>query len=382
MTTNLVERGFAPTVLATTLSADIFNTEKNDYEKPAIIFGEKAGLFDTINKSYPDLWKYYKTLKSLDWDEVEFDYSICNLQFKTCSPAIYSKMIKNLTWQWEGDSIAARAITSILGPVCTSSEAWAGWSRIGDNENLHAATYSEIIRGSFDNPDEIIKEILAIQESMERVGTISKVFERAHITSHQYALGQIPNDQAAFNSIFMFLVALFCMERIQFMASFSVTFAIVDATGLFQPIGKAVQKIAQDEFEIHVQYGMAVLRHLAKTERGQIALKEKRNEILELLNEVREGEIKWLLFAMEDSEGTGSVTLEMFIQWINFLTALAYDFFGMKDQINFEVPESNPLPFIENWLDISKMQSAPQEEDNNQYKVGVVIRDDNDVIFE
>src|SRR5690625_7422729 len=74
-----------------------------------------------------------------------------------------------------------------------------------------------------------------------RLERVVKAFDEAFTASHQYALGQIPNNQETYNKVFMMVVALYCMERIQFLASFAVTFAICD-TGMFQPIGKAVQK--------------------------------------------------------------------------------------------------------------------------------------------
>ena len=64
----------------------VFNYAKTDYEKPPLFLGQKAGLFDTVNHPYPDIWRLYKAQKSLDWDENEFDYSSCNADSSSCSP--------------------------------------------------------------------------------------------------------------------------------------------------------------------------------------------------------------------------------------------------------------------------------------------------------
>jgi len=37
---------------------------------------------------------------------------------------------------------------------------------------------------------------------------------------------------------------------------------------------------------------------------------------------------------------------------------------------------------MENWLDISKTQASPQEQDNAQYKVSIMRRDDGDEEFD
>ncbi|MFO5520899.1 hypothetical protein ACLBP3_30280, partial [Klebsiella pneumoniae] len=57
----------------------------------------------------------------------------------------------------------------------------------------------------------------------------------------------------------MFFIALYFLERIQFMASFAVTFAI-GRTGAFQQIAAAVKKIAQDEFEVNDQDVQQIIR--------------------------------------------------------------------------------------------------------------------------
>lgn len=364
------------------LPTKIFNTEKADYAFPEIILGEDPGLFDTINKFYPEIWKLYKTLKNQDWDENEFDYSTCNVQFKTCDKHTYDMMIKTLAWQWEADSVAARSIAGVLAPVCTSSEAWAGWVEITKNEIVHAATYSEIVRNSFDNPDDILEEILSVQEAMSRLKIVSEVFNEAFEVSYDYARGERKGDQDTYNSIYMFIVALLCMERIQFMASFAVTFGICDGTGLFQPIGKAVQKIAQDEFEIHVQYGKEVLRAMFRTERGRTAFEQCKDKIVAMITEVNNSEIEWTEYAFSEGRELTGVTCQMMKDWVHYSATDVAKFFGIEDEMTFPIIEENPLKYMESWLDMSKMQASNQEEDTAQYKVGVMRRDDEDQIFD
>ena len=76
----------------------VFNYAKTDYQKPLLLLGQRPGLFDTVNRHYPEIWALYKAQKSLDWDENEFDYSSCNADFKSCSRSTYDMMIKTLAW--------------------------------------------------------------------------------------------------------------------------------------------------------------------------------------------------------------------------------------------------------------------------------------------
>jgi ribonucleoside-diphosphate reductase beta chain len=355
------------------INQKVFNTEKNDYETPSLFLGEDVGLFDTVNKRYPDIWKIYKTVKSLDWDESEFDYSSATRDFKTCDPSTYEMMIKTLAWQWEADSVASR-ISPIIGPMVTSSELWAAWSRITEQECLHSATYSEIVRNSFSNPKVIIDEILSVKQSLDRMDVVSQVMAGAHKASHEYALGLRENNQETYDHAFMFTVAMLCLERIQFMASFAVTFCICD-TGLFQPIGKAVQKIAQDELETHVELDKAVLRNEMKTPRGKLAFERNREVIQNLLDEVASTEMRWISYLFSEGRELVGLNEEVLGKWMLFCAKDVYHFFGMKSN-DYTFPKTNPLKFMEGWLDMSKTQPSPQEQDIGQYKVGIMVNDD------
>lgn len=351
---------------------NVFNTKKADYETPSLFFGERAGLFDTVNKKYPEIWDIYKTIKSLDWSEDEFNYSTCVNDFKHCDKSTYDMMIKTLAWQWEADSFASR-ISPLVGSVVTSSELWAAWQRLSDQEVVHAATYSEIVRNSFEDPSVILDEILAVEESLDRLETVSRVMSRAHQTAHKHALGMTTGTQEEYNDIFMFVVGMLVLERIQFMSSFAITFAICD-TGMFQPIGKAVQKIAQDELETHVELDKAVIRHEMKTERGKVAYEQCQEEIQELIEEIIDSEVKWVDFLFSEGRELIGLNANILKEWTRFCARDVVKF--MKVECKHKLPTTNPLKFMENWLNIGKSQGSPQEEDIAQYKVNVMRRDD------
>ena len=357
----------------------IFNADKSDYEKPLLFLGQDNGLFDTINKSYPEIWEIYKNAKSLDWDENEFQYDTCANDFKTCNQSTYDMMIKTLAWQFEADSAASR-ISPIVGPLISSSELWAAWQKISEVEVLHAATYSEIVRNSFDNPSDVLDEILSVKESLSRLNLIGNELGRVHKVAHEYALGLREANQETYNACFMFAVSMLVLERIQFMASFAVTFSICD-TGMFQPIGKAVQKIAQDELETHVELDKAVIRNEMKTQRGQIAFEQCKDRIQHLIDEVVLSEFEWVDYLFSEGRELIGMNADVLKSWTAFCAKDVYHFLGLKTEV-CTLPKHNPLRFMEHWLDISKTQASPQEEQNGQYKVCVLQRDDDDVEFD
>ena len=363
----------------TQLPINIFNENKTDYDIPSLFLGEKMGLIDSINRHYPDIWNLYKKLKHLDWDENEFDFTPCNAEFKSCSKSNYDMMIKTLAWQWEADSIVSR-LAPIVAPFVTSTELWCAWSLVNSNEILHSLTYSEIVRNSFDNPDEVFKDILSVKESLNRLETISNVFATASKTGHLYSLGQLQNNQQLYEDVLSFVVAVFALERLQFMASFAVTFAIADS-GLFVPIGKAVQKICQDEFEVHVELDKAIIKHERKTKRGQMAFANQYERFKEIVDEVVESELEWVDYLFSDNRELVGITPDLLKSWVLWCAKDVYT--TLDIQSDFVLPESNPLGFMDDWI-VNDHQPSPQEEKSTSYMLGG-IKDtigDNKIEFE
>jgi ribonucleoside-diphosphate reductase beta chain len=349
------------------MSSNIFNTEKKNYKEVSLFLGEQHGLFDSINKQYPKLWSLYKKLKALNWDENEFSFSSCNLEFKTVPKNVRDIMIRTLAWQWEADSVAANHVIAILAPYVSSTELTCYLLELGSNEAVHGLTYSEIVRNSFDNPDDVLKEILSVNESISRMETISSIFEKAYQTSHKLALGQVDKNQETFNDAFMMIVALYALERIQFMASFAITFAVAE-TGVFIPIATAVQKILQEEFEIHSQGDKVILDYLLQTEYGLNAFSQCREQVIKLINEVVACEFSWLDNLFSEGRELAGVDAELMKKWVLFNSKEVYDFFSIRSEHVF--PTKNPLPYMDEWMNINAIQASPQEDRDGAYMVG------------
>lgn len=361
------------------MSNKIFNQGKDDYgQNPSMFLGQDVGLLDTVNKRWPDIWDLYKSMKSLDWDENEFDYSSCADDFRTCDKATYDMMIKTLAYQWEADSVASR-ISPIVGCLVTSSELWTAWQYLSMQEGIHASTYSEIIRNSFEDPSEVLEEILGVEESFGRLSQVAVTLGKVHDIAHKYALGLVEDNQETYNACVMFTSAMLVLERVQFMSSFAVTFAICD-TGLFQPIGKAVQKICQDEWESHVALDLAVLKHEFKTERGKIAREQCKGEMQSLLDEVIRSEFEWVDYLFSEGRELVGMNEELLKQWTLYCAKDVVAALSLEE--SFKYPTKNPLKFMENWININKNQGSPQEEDVAAYKVNIMRRDDEGVKFD
>ena len=363
----------------------VFNVNKTlqEYrEKQPLFFGPNPGVFDTINKHYPSIWSLYKVMKAQDWSEDEFDYSQCNLDFKNCPKPMSDMMITTLAWQWEADSVASRNIAPVLAPFISDSRLWAAWQRLSDNEVVHAATYSEIVRMSFDDPEKVLADILAVKESISRLLEVKRVFDDMYNAAHEYALkGKLSEDeiQPYYDKLFLGVVALYLLERVQFMASFAITFTIC-GTNYFQSIGKAVQKIAQDELEVHVALDKEVIKIELQTARGQETYNRLKPQIVKIFKEIVDAELTWTDYLFSQGRELVGTNAAIVKNWVLFNAQDVNSFLELNTDYKF--PKVNPMPHLEDWINISKSQAAPQEQDGNQYKVGLLVRDDDSSSFD
>lgn len=221
------------------------NTQRHEGHYP-LFLGQQPALHDSINTTYPQIFKLYKKLKSVDWDEGEVDLQQSRFDFENCPKNQYEVMVKTLAYQWELDSIASRSIAPLLAPFVSNSEYWAAISYVSQNEVLHSLTYSEIGRQCFKNPEVLFAEVER-NEVTERGYDFGIVFKELEQLGAKYNLGLVDkSDPIVKETIAKTLVALYALEGISFMASFACTFALAQQD-LFIGVAKLVQKIMIDE---------------------------------------------------------------------------------------------------------------------------------------
>jgi len=355
---------------------NIFDSDKDYKSKTGSIFLERRkGLLDSINKRLPLIWALYKQLKTMDWDENEFPYGDCKAEFILGNKDASEAMIETLGWQWETDSVAAHHLVPLMAPFVSSSEYWVALCRIQDNENVHALTYSEIVRGSFDDPDVVMNSVLESQEPLKRLGGVTKIMAEALEVGARITLGEIDRESDQARDVAMkLLVAIFCMERVQFMPSFAVTFGVTETYGAYMPIAKAVQKICNDEYNIHVEVQREALRNELSIDIGRASFERIRPEIEAIVREVGECELNWTrTYLFRNGREIPNCTADSLCDFVRFaLTDVYNELPGIENP--FGNVTENPLPYMEDWVEMDKNQAAPQEEKTGNYLLGGLVR--------
>jgi len=360
----------------------MFNKENTEWKDGnySLFLGQAPALNDTINKKYQKLFDLYKLQKSIDWDEKEVDLSQDQMDMTTLPDNARELIIENLAYQWHADSVASRSIAGLFAPFVTNSELWDCWVKITEIENLHALTYSEIVRQCIPNADEVFKRVMDNEQIHERMEAIGKVFSELRIAGAKYVLGLISADEA-YPIIMNAVVALYTLERGQFIASFANTFGVVEATQQVQGIGTLVSKIAQDERWVHAAVGEEVIRIELATERGAVWRVRYADTIKKLVDEVREGEYIFNRHLASKGWQVNGYNEKLGNDWVDYNFADIYK--TLQLPVEFNVPDKNPLKYMEHWLNLDKFQTAQQETNSVNYVLNSVVKDvEENFVFE
>ncbi len=360
----------------------VFNALNNEWEtgEGSLFLGQSPALYDSVNVRYPELFSIYKLQKSIDWSEDEINLEQSRMDLLSCPSNTYEIMLENIAFQWEADSVASRSIAPLFAPFVTNSEYWAAMVKVSEIEVLHALTYSEIVRQCVPEPLDVFPRIMHNHNVLQRLTVVSNVFNALQIAGAQYTLGLIKNDQSTYNIVFMALVALYCLERLQFVSSFAATFAIVEY-GYFQGIGKLVQKIMQDEIGCHAELDRLALRIELQTERGQQAMIDCYDQIVAIILDIIAAEKEWNRYLFSNGRSIVGLNIPLLDDWVDYNASAMISSF-MPSSFSIAAPAKNPLVYMDNWLDINKFQNAQQEGDGNNYALNMIVNniDDSEIL--
>lgn len=345
-----------------------FNANNQGYVtgKYPLLLGEEMGLADSVNVTYPNIENLYQKQLSQIWNEFEVDITQDRMDMVNLPYSIVRPMQQNIMWQALADAVAARSISSLLMKWVSNPEFEHLINLWSFFETIHNRTYAHIIKQTFEDPSDMMRETYENAAVLMRSEAIVRAFDalEALTDEHTYLEKQV--------AILNGFVALFALESIAFMASFSVTFGIAEL-GVFQGISQLVTLICRDEV-VHTHMGLEVMETLRSKEGWKPVFELCREQHLEMLNEIVQQELDFAEHIFKDGSIPG-MSEKLLKEEVCFLAYPTYQFFGMGAEFPFQRVDSEPLTYMSKYIDSSSIQVAAQELQLTAYQVGI-IKDD------
>ncbi|ACH89017.1 ribonucleoside diphosphate reductase beta chain [Erwinia phage phiEa104] len=358
------------------MSSTVFNHKNDAYLTASypLFMGQPLAMYDSMNKIYPELFDLYKQQKAQDWSEDEVNLENSRIDFQTAAKSEIEVCIENLLWQWEADSRVSRNIITLLAPFISNNEFAAMVTKQTEIENLHALTYSEIVRQCISDPTEMIKRVMDNQAVLDRSSTIDDVMAELEILGAKKRLGYELDDEHIRQTLIKFMVSILALEGLEFIASFACTFALAQR-GLFMGVAQLVQKIMLDEI-LHSKMDFAALDILLKDPVWFQSYQNCKGDVQRILDEVMENESNWADYIFSEGRSVVGLNPTLLKEWVYYSAKPLYDFLNLD--YNYPVVVKNPLPYMDKWMNIDSQQNANQEQDNSQYLLNTMVNDDED----
>ncbi|WP_340679738.1 class Ia ribonucleoside-diphosphate reductase subunit beta [Paraglaciecola sp.] len=357
-----------------------FNQKNNNPLTEPMFFGNPVNVARYDQQKHPIFEKLIEKQISFFWRPEEVDVSKDRVDFQKLSDSEKHIFISNLKYQTLLDSIQGRSPNIAFLPILSlpELETWVEtWSFF---ETIHSRSYTHILRNLFGDPSSIFNDIVENEEIKKRAADISKYYDDLIFATQLWqtqgeglhtvdGIAHSINMRELKKKLFLCMNSVNALEAIRFYVSFACTFAFAERE-LMEGNSKIIRLIARDE-NLHLTSTQHILNIWAKgkddPEMAEIAeeCKEEATEIF--LNAVRQ-EKEWAGYLFQQGSMIG-LNKEILCQYVEFIANHRMSAIGLGQPFAIK---SNPLPWMNNYLNSDNVQVAPQESEISSYLVGQI----------
>ncbi|MFT5675236.1 MAG: ribonucleoside-diphosphate reductase beta chain [Paraglaciecola sp.] len=357
-----------------------FNQVSNNPLNEPMFFGNPVNVSRFDQQKHVIFEKLIEKQISFFWRPEEVDVSKDRSDFQKLSDSEKHIFISNLKYQTLLDSIQGRSPNIAFLPIISipELETWVEtWSFF---ETIHSRSYTHILRNLFGDPSSIFEDIVENEEIKKRAADISQYYDDLIFHTQLWqTLGEgIHQVQGTTYNItmrelkkklYLCMNSVNALEAIRFYVSFACTFAFAERE-LMEGNSKIIRLIARDE-NIHLTSTQHILNLWAKgkddPEMAEIAEECKEQATAIFMNAV-EQEKEWAAYLFQHGSMIG-LNKDILCQYVEFIANHRMSAIGLGQPFDIK---SNPLPWMNNYLNSDNVQVAPQESEISSYLVGQI----------
>ena len=351
---------------------------------------------------YPWILEAAEEMRAIgNWSKNEIDLSKEKKDFDSLDEAGRHIFEKGLKFAIALDSCAGRGPLQLFNDAGISNNPeWELYlTNHQNNELLHSESYTEMVRAIFNNVDEFIDSIIQDEYVQKRAESILSEFSSSTITldehqanitcrAHGIAIPMLPfpgtNDDELRKAIYKSAMVLNMFEGIRFFATFVTAWSFSEQpVKLFAGSSNIFKLIARDEM-IHLDVFQKVLKMLrTDTEEGFVEVAASMEDEMYTLFEVAyKEEEDWIDHLFSKGSPLIGMNAAILKEYMDYIFAIRMTNIGMDPAKLGLSLKTNPLPWVDNYLDSSHIKSAPQEIESVNYVAAIDSSLDEDFSLE
>jgi len=356
------------------MTRSVLNKDKSiDFTKQPMFFGPELQVQRYDDMKYPIFDKLNQQQLGYFWrpEEVSLqkdrnDYLQLNEQQKFI-------FTSNLKYQTMLDSVQGRGPCLAFLPFVSLPElegCIVTWDFI---ETIHSRSYTYIIKNLYSDPAEVFDTIMADEKIQKRSQSVTKTYDDLIEMGYKWHLNPDKVDLYELKKkMYLAMVTVNILEGLRFYVSFACSFAFGELK-LLEGSAKIISFIARDESQ-HLAMSQTVINnwHDKNDDKDMLKIrKEVEKEVYTMYDEAVQEEKRWAtyLFSKGSMIGLSEKLLHQFVEYMANRRMKAIGLTPQYDQ------KTNPLPWVDHWLNSKGTQNAPQETEIESYVIGGIKQD-------
>ena len=362
------------------MAYSIFNQKINDTLKEPMFFGDSVNVARFDQQKFEMFEKLTEKQLSFFWRPEEIDVSKDKIDFGKLLPNEKHIFVSNLQYQILLDSVQGRSPNIAFLPIVSLPELENWIETWAFSETIHSRSYTHIIRAIVNEPGVVFDEIMKTEEIIQRATSVSKHYDKLIKQTQAYLLNgegehQIDGKPLTINmyslkrQLYLTLMSVNILEAIRFYVSFACSFAFAERK-VMEGNAKIIKLIARDE-ALHLtgtQHMLNLMRDGKDDPDMQAIAIECEAEVIQMFKDAANQEKEWAEYLFKDGSMIG-LNAQILKQYLEYITNIRMSALNM--QPIFE-QTSNPLPWLNHWLDSDNVQVAPQETEITSYLVSAI----------
>tara|TARA_B100000902_G_scaffold100440_1_gene102775 strand:- start:1078 stop:2208 length:1131 start_codon:yes stop_codon:yes gene_type:complete len=356
------------------MARSVLNTNENiDFTKQPMFFGEDLQVQRYDDMKYPIFDKLNQQQLGYFWRPEEVSLQKDRNDYAQLSEQQKFIFTANLKYQTMLDSVQGRGPCLAFLPFVSLPEiegCIVTWDFI---ETIHSRSYTYIIKNLYSQPGEVFDTIIGDEKIQKRAQTITETYDDLIDSGYRWHLdNKSVTEYELKKKLWKALVTVNILEGLRFYVSFACSFAFGELK-LLEGSAKIISFIARDESQ-HLAMSQRIINNYREVENDKVMLKvikDTAKEVETMYDEAVEEEKRWAtyLFSKGSMIGLSEKLLHQFVEYMANRRMKAIGLTPKYDQ------KTNPLPWVDHWLNSKGTQNAPQETEIESYVIGGIKQD-------
>lgn len=362
------------------MSYSIFNQTVSDTLTEPMFFGSSVNVARFDQQKFEMFEKLTEKQLSFFWRPEEIDVSKDKIDFEKLRPNEKHIFISNLQYQILLDSVQGRSPNIAFLPIVSLPELENWIETWSFSETIHSRSYTHIIRAIMNEPGVVFDEIMKTDEIIQRATSVSEHYDKLIKYSQAYLLHgegkhEFNNEKLDVSLyglkrlLYLTIISVNILEAIRFYVSFACSFAFAERK-VMEGNAKIIKLIARDE-ALHLtgtQHMINLMRDGKDDPDMKKIAKECESEVIQMFKDAAKQEKEWAEYLFREGSMIG-LNAEILKQYLEYITNVRMSALNMKPIFK---QNTNPLPWLNHWLDSDNVQVAPQETEITSYLVSAI----------